>query len=233
MYCFVLHILFAFCCFDMFTFLMPVESILCFLVFFFVSQIPQGQLHIAQVPQGEEVQITQDSEASDVYVWLPKRTSCVLNAKFKRTFNGLKTIFAQCPDVLCPKPDISAHTLSVKLTCQIKSESNTKQHCFIVNTFLWISRDCVKPQVFISIHTCIQYVKHAFLAYEFDMLPKSFSHFLFSFGKRQLLELYWVRVNRGQKGSKAFPAFCCCVQLFSLLSPSHCMVLFVIPNFKA
>lgn len=29
-----------------------------------VSQIPQGQLHIAQVPQGEEVQITQDSEAS-------------------------------------------------------------------------------------------------------------------------------------------------------------------------
>lgn len=32
--------------------------------FILVSQIPQGQLHIAQVPQGEEVQITQDSEAS-------------------------------------------------------------------------------------------------------------------------------------------------------------------------
>ena len=30
-------------------------------------QIPQGQLHIAQVPQGEEVQITQDSEVC-VYV---------------------------------------------------------------------------------------------------------------------------------------------------------------------
>ncbi|KAL7401933.1 hypothetical protein ABVT39_007027 [Epinephelus coioides] len=29
-----------------------------------VQVIPQGQLHIAQVPQGEEVQITQDSEAS-------------------------------------------------------------------------------------------------------------------------------------------------------------------------
>ncbi|KAG7267569.1 hypothetical protein CRUP_005989 [Coryphaenoides rupestris] len=27
-----------------------------------VQVIPQGQLHIAQVPQGEEVQITQDSE---------------------------------------------------------------------------------------------------------------------------------------------------------------------------
>lgn len=32
--------------------------------FICVLQIPQGQLHIAQVPQGEEVQITQDSEAS-------------------------------------------------------------------------------------------------------------------------------------------------------------------------
>lgn len=36
----------------------------CFSSFIYVSQIPQGQLHIAQVPQGEEVQITQDSEAS-------------------------------------------------------------------------------------------------------------------------------------------------------------------------
>lgn len=28
--------------------------------------IPQGHLHIAQVPQGEQVQITQDSEVSQV-----------------------------------------------------------------------------------------------------------------------------------------------------------------------
>lgn len=45
-------------------FIMMNCSILNLSSFICVLQIPQGQLHIAQVPQGEEVQITQDSEAS-------------------------------------------------------------------------------------------------------------------------------------------------------------------------
>lgn len=49
------------------------ENVSCFLWFRFSSDascyllslwIPQGHLHIAQVPQGEQVQITQDSEVS-------------------------------------------------------------------------------------------------------------------------------------------------------------------------
>lgn len=38
---------------------------------FFLLWIPQGHLHIAQVPQGEQVQITQDSEVSQKhgYLW--------------------------------------------------------------------------------------------------------------------------------------------------------------------
>lgn len=53
----------------------------CFSLSTFVcaSQIPQGQLHIAQVPQGEEVQITQDSEAS---VWMTEEKTFVFFSHF-------------------------------------------------------------------------------------------------------------------------------------------------------
>lgn len=54
-----------------------------YLIFICVSQIPQGQLHIAQVPQGEEVQITQDSEVSvQVRPW---KRGCKIEKKNKQS----------------------------------------------------------------------------------------------------------------------------------------------------